>query len=122
MRLFLTLLFMGCFSLAQAETLTWTANTTVSSYKVYHRLSTESDYGPGVSAVSPYATGTLSPGTHVFAVTALDATGKESVKSDEVFKVIPLPDPRLDAMKQEVCTLTTASTLRTALRRALGGC
>jgi fibronectin type 3 domain-containing protein len=136
----LTLIFVLLFAgVAQAETVTlvWNANKEpdLAGYRVYKRLAGQPDYGAFVDTVTrpTYTTQELGPGLWYFVVTAVDLTGNESDQSEEVSHVVfpaPLPqDPRIAvlestiaAIKLEVCKLTTYSTLRTALRRAMGGC
>jgi hypothetical protein len=124
----------------------------LAGYKVYQRTDlTYGPPVAILGKVTTYTTPILPSGLTYWAVTAYDLAGNESAKSAEVSKVVPptmeqrlttaeatieLLSARLGileqlaaqdakylaAIKLEVCKLTTASTLRTALRRALGGC
>jgi len=124
-----------------AETVSWSASPSpnVTGYKIYQRLASESEYGPPiiVGNVLSYTFPVTSTVPVLVAISAVTLTGIEGPKTVEVLWTPPTPpDPRiaplesattdstqkLAAIKREVCTLKTLSTVRDALRRALGGC
>lgn len=73
--------------------LEWNANaeSDLSGYRIY-RTTTPGQYGAPVTIVSRTTTSAvvdnLQPGTYYFVITAVDAAGNESVRSDEVSKTI----------------------------------
>ena len=69
--------------------LDWTANTEadLAGYKIY-QSTTSGTYGTAVATlgeVVTWASGSLADGTYYFTITAIDDSGNESLKSDEVF-------------------------------------
>lgn len=95
-------------STAQAETLSWNANSEpdLAGYKVYQRTGPTYDL-PLVTLgkVTQFVLPVLAPGEYFWAITAFDLTNHESAKSLEVTKIILPPPPPPPTIEQRLATV-----------------